>query len=161
MDLIRELVAAGVIIPIEIGLKADEQPMRLLYGTANFVDWLHVRLNAGEVSALQADLSPSEQLDHLFYTFVSGRQLIYSRQYRFIRAEKFAVWELKTADLRIFGWFMVKDCFVAVFGDWADRIKDHDLYRGYRLEVRRMRRELGMEDTLCVEGIDPGEVLSL
>ncbi|WP_108047272.1 hypothetical protein [Bosea sp. 124] len=161
MAAIADLVAAGSIIPIEVNLRVSEQPLRLLYGTENFVNWLQERLEAGESSLLAADLSPAEQLEHLFHTFISGRSLVYSRQFRFIRAETHAVWELKTPDIRIFGWFLEKDCFVAVFGDWADRVKDYDLYRGYRIEIRRLRRQLGLVDTLCVKGTDPSEVLSL
>jgi hypothetical protein len=158
---IADLIDHGAIIPILIELEADEQPMRLLYGTPNFVTWLADRLQAAETSPISDTLSPAQQLDQIFYNFVSGRPLIYSRQYRFIRAESHAVWELKTPDLRIFGWFMAKDCFVAVFGDWADKVKDFDLYRGYRLEIRRIRRELGIGQNLCVKGTDPDEVLSV
>jgi hypothetical protein len=56
---------------------------------------------------------------------------------------------------------MAKDCFVAVFGNWADIIKDHDLYRGYRIAIRRLRRELGVDATLCVRGVSPDDVLSV
>ena len=158
---ISDLVDRGAIVPIDIELGIDEQPLRLLYGTPNFITWLEERLAAEESSTISDDLSPAEQLDQIFYNFVSGRPLVHSRQYRFIRAESHAVWELKTPDLRIFGWFMAKDCFAAVFGDWADKVKDFDLYRGYRLEVRRLRRELGIGEALCVRGTDPGEVLSV
>ena len=71
------------------------------------------------------------------------------------------MWELKTPDIRVFGWFLKKDCFVAVFGDWADRVKEHDLYRGYRIAIRRLRRELNVDDTLCVQGVSPSDVLSV
>ena len=160
MPTITTLIEGGAISPIEVELSPREQPMRLLYGTPGFIQWLDERLTSAEPSPLAADATPAEQLDQLFYTFISGKRLVYTKQFRFIRAEKNAVWELKTPDLRIFGWFLLKDCFVGVFGDWADRVKDHDLYRGYRLEVRRLRRELGLEDTLCVRGVDPDDVIS-
>jgi len=100
-------------------------------------------------------------LDDLFFSFISGRPLTFMKQFRPIRAEPNAVWEFKTPDLRIFGWFVVKDCFVAVFGDWADRVKDLDLYRGYRTEIKRIRRGMGAMDELCVKGIDAGDVISI
>jgi hypothetical protein len=104
------------------------------------------------------DATPAEQIDQIFHEFLRGMPLIYNKQFRF--AEKNAVWELKTPDIRIFGWFLKKDCFVGVFGNWADQVKDHDLYRGYRIEVRRIPRELGVDDTLCVGGVSPNDVLS-
>lgn len=161
MGSIAELIDRGAVVPITIELGIDEQPMRFLCGTPNFIAWLQDRLVAHEKSATSDNLSPAEQLDQLFYTFVSGHPLVHPRQYRFIRAESHAVWELKTPDLRIFGWFLARDCFVAVFGDWADRVKDFDLYRGYRLEVRRLRREMGIDESLCVKGTDPRDVLSV
>src|ERR1700721_819766 len=102
----------------------------------------------------------AEQVDDLFNTFLRGQPLVYMKQFRSIRAEKNAVWELKTPDVRIFGWFLKKDCFVGVLGNWADGLKAPDLYRGYRIAIRRMRRELGVDETLCVQGVTPGDVVS-
>jgi hypothetical protein len=160
MPTINALVESGAISRIELELSAGDQPMRLLYGTPNFTAWLTTILNGGEPPNRLGDATPAEQIDQLFHTFLSGRQLIYTRQFRCVRAEKNAVWELKTPDTRIFGWFMQKDCFVAVFGDWADTVKDHDLYRGYRIAIRRLRRELKVDDTLCVQGVTAGDVIS-
>jgi hypothetical protein len=161
MPTIDELMDAKTISRIEVGLDAHEQSLRLLYGTAGFTAWLEKILGGAEPPRRLGDATPAEQIDQLFHIYVSGMPLIYTRQFRFIRAEKNAVWELKTPDIRIFGWFMRKDCFVAVFGDWADQVKDHDLYRGYRIAIRRLRRELKLDDDFCVQGITPGDVLSL
>jgi hypothetical protein len=155
------LLAEGAIVKVEIILGASELPKRSLFGTPGFVQWLEERADRAEPSPVGSDLTPVEQLDYLFYAFVSGRSLVHSRQFRAIRSEPNAVWELKTVDFRIFGWFAKRDCFVAVFGDWADHVKDHDLYRGYRLEIRRLRRELGIGNDLCVQGVDPEDVISI
>jgi hypothetical protein len=154
------LIERGLLVRIEVPLEPREQETRLLYGTSPFIAWLDERLRLAEPSPLLADVTPREQLDNLFYMFVSGRSLAYSRQFRYIKAEKHAVWELKTPDFRIFGWFPLKDCFIATFGDWADKIKDHDLYRGYRIATRRIRREMGAELESCVDSLDPADVLS-
>jgi hypothetical protein len=161
MHTFDSLQQLGIIVKVEIVLGKSELPSRLLFATPNFIQWLEERVVQAEASPLGADLNPVEQLDYLFYSFVSGGPLVHSRQFRAIRPERNAVWELKTVDLRIFGWFLKRDCFVAVFGDWADHVKDHDLYRGYRLEIRRFRRELRLGDDLCVEGIDPEDVISI
>jgi hypothetical protein len=160
MPTIATLVDSGAIKRIDVELHPREQPQRLLYGTPGFIVWLEERVTKNEKSPLFLEISPLQQLDNLFYEFVSGRPLVFSRQFRFVRAESNAVWEMKTPDLRVFGWFMKRDCFVAVFGDWTNHVKDFALYRGYRLEVRRLRRELGVEDDLCVKGLEPDDVLS-
>jgi hypothetical protein len=161
MPTITDLLASGAIIKIDVELAPRDQPLRLLYGTPQFVDWLRQILAGVEPPRQLGQTSPAEQIDDLFHSFLSGEPLIFTRQFRVVRAEDNAVWELKTPDIRIFGWFMARDCFVAVFGNWADTIKDHDLYRGYRIAIRRLRRELGIDATLCVKGVDPDDVLSV
>ncbi|GAB1717132.1 MAG: hypothetical protein NTAFB05_21740 [Nitrobacter sp.] len=161
MSTIEDLVERGAISKIDVALDVGEQPLRLLYGTPGFIEWLKQILGGIEPNVRLGDTTPAEQLDHLFHMFLTGRPLVHMRQFRYIRAEENAVWEFKTPDIRIFGWFLKKDCFVGVFGDWADQVKDHDLYRGYRISIRRLRRELGVDDTLCVRGILPGDVISI
>jgi hypothetical protein len=157
---IADLVANGAIVKIEVELAAREQPSRLLYGTPGFIQWLRQVLDGGRPPACVGEATPAEQIDDLFSSFLSGEPLVFTKQFRVIRAEENAVWELKTPDVRIFGWFAAKDCFVAVFGNWTDTIKDHDLYRGYRIGIRRLRRELCIDETLCVKGVSPDDVLS-
>jgi hypothetical protein len=160
MPTIESLIASGSILKIEVELMGREQAQRLLFGTPDFINWL--RMLAGGAAPEQGvgQSTAAEQVDQLFHLFLSGAPLIHIRQFRYIRAEENAVWELKTPDTRIFGWFIRRDCFVCVFGDWADKVKDHDLYRGYRIAIRRLRRELGVDNSLCVQGVDPGDVLS-
>ena len=161
MTTIEELVEANVISRIQVEMHSRDQELRLLYGTPDFIDWLgRLAKGAGPEQRL-GEATAAEQVDDLFNTFLSGLPLVYMKQFRSIRSEKNAVWELKTPDVRIFGWFLKKDCFVAVFGNWADVIKDHDLYRGYRISIRRLRRELGVGENLCVQGVMPGDVLSV
>jgi hypothetical protein len=161
MTTIADLVANGAITKIEVELSPRDPPLRLLYGTPPFVEWLQQVLDGAQPSRLLGATTPAEQIDDLFHSFLSGQPLIFTRQFRVVRAEENAVWELKTPDVRIFGWFMAKDCFVAVFGNWADTIKEHDLYRGYRIAIRRLRRELGIDEALCVKGVEPDDVLSV
>jgi hypothetical protein len=160
MSTIEELVESNAISRIEVEMGLRDQPMRLLYGTPGFVGWLNQILGGAEPENRLGEATPAEQVDQLFHSFLIGSPLIHDRQFKFIRAEKNAVWELKTPDTRIFGWFLKKDCFACVFGNWTDIVKNHDLYRGYRIAIRRLRRELGADDTLCVHGVDPSDVLS-
>ena len=161
MSTFEHLVEANVIVRIDVEMGLREQPMRLLYGTPDFISWLNSVLAGAQPSNRLGEATPTEQIDQLFYNFLSGFPLVHMRQFRFIRSEKNAVWELKTPDIRIFGWFLQKDCFVCVFGNWADEVKDHNLYRGYRIAIRRFRRELNLDDSFCVQGVDPSDVISL
>jgi hypothetical protein len=157
---IRELIENRSIVPIEVELGARERPLRLMFGAPSFIEWLAERAQAKEQSPLRADLNPAEQLDWLIYAFTSGKPLLYGEDLKLIKAERHGVWEMKTPDLRIFGWFLDKNAFVAVYGDWADRIKDFGLYRGYSIGVRRVRRDMGAEQ-LCVRGVSLDDVVSV
>jgi len=109
MPTIEELVEANAISRIEVAMELRDQPMRLLYGTPGFVTWLNEILGGAEPKSRLGEATPAEQIDQLFHRFLSGSPLIHLRQFRFVRAEKNAVWELKTPDTRIFGWFLKKD----------------------------------------------------
>jgi hypothetical protein len=161
MSTIEALVRIGAFSKIEVELGVGEQAMRLFFGTRSFTEWLTTLVQGAEPKNRVGEASAAEQVDQLLHAFSIGLPLVYLRQFRVIRAEKNAIWELKTPDVRIFGWFLQKDCFVGVFGDWADHVKDHDLYRGYRIAIRRLRRELGVEDQLCVKGTSPSDVISV
>jgi hypothetical protein len=47
----------------------------------------------------------------------------YDRQFKDLMPRADEVWEMKTADVRIFGWMYQPLKFVAVFGDYADDYK--------------------------------------
>jgi hypothetical protein len=70
------------------------------------------------------------------------------------------VWELKTADLRVFGWFHAKDCFLGHCADTAERVKEHRLYTGYVGEVVRFRDSLPLDEPKYIPGEDPDAVVS-
>jgi hypothetical protein len=71
------------------------------------------------------------------------------------------IWELKTEDIRIFGFFHKKDCFIGVVADDATRIKTYDLYHGYaNVNCRRFREAIDLDNPKCVLGDDPNAVVS-
>src|ERR1700743_1077858 len=123
MTTIEELVEANAISRIQVEMHPRDQELRLLYGTPDFIAWLGELAKGAEPERRLGEATAAEQADQLITTFLSGEPLVHMKQFRSIRAEKNAVWELKTPDVRIFGWFLRKDCFVAGFGNLADRIK--------------------------------------
>ncbi|GJD35124.1 hypothetical protein [Methylobacterium aerolatum] len=160
MDTLSALLADPSILRIEVSLGPRDLPVRRVFGTRAFVDWLEQRRAGMEKSKLGIDLSITEQIDSLFYRFIVGDVLRNRWDFRCVKIEKYPVWEMKTPDIRIFGWFPEKDCFIAVCGGWADHIKDYDLYRGYRLEIRRLRRTMNLARDLCGRGTTPDDVIS-
>lgn len=70
------------------------------------------------------------------------------------------VWELKTADLRLFGWFVQKDCFIVCDCDTTLRVKQMRLYPGYRDQAVRFRERLDLDEPKFIAGDDPNDVVS-
>lgn len=103
---------------------------------------------------------PDEQMDALVAIYASGAVLTFGHDLRPLSHAREGVWELKTPDLRIFGWFYKMDCFVADKAGGASKIKDHDLYYGYINEVVRFRNALDLTPPKYVPGEDPRVVIS-
>ena len=70
------------------------------------------------------------------------------------------IWELKTSDLRIFGWFHAKDCFIGYRAEHADFVKKHNLYYGLASEAARFRDQLDLDEPKFIPGDDPNVILS-
>jgi len=94
MTTIEELVEANAISRIEIEMHPRDQVLRLLYGTPDFIAWLDELAKGSQPGRRLGEATPAEQVDDLFNTFLSGMPLVHMRQFRTIRAEKNAVWEL-------------------------------------------------------------------
>src|ERR1700733_1797046 len=103
----------GDLVAIGGGLEDFEQPQRLLYGFPHVITWLNETLPTLQPFYAETDLSPIEQVDVLFHDFVSGEDLVYYERCHFMEPLINGVWELKTPDIRIFGWFCKRGVFIA------------------------------------------------
>lgn len=106
------------------------------------------------------ETSPIEQLDAFLTVYCGGDTLMYQRQFRPVMHIGAGIWELKTPDLRLFGWFHTKDCFVCTDGDDATRVKTYRLYDGYRDQGVRRREQLDLDEPKFLAGDDPNDVIS-
>jgi hypothetical protein len=101
-----------------------------------------------------------EQLDALIELFCSGEPLAIGRQFKRLHHRHDGIWELKTADLRLFGWFPQIDCFLMTACDQAERVKKVPLYDGYCNEAARCRDLLDLDPPKFIPGDDPNVVVS-
>lgn len=152
-----DLANDNVLWCLDAPLDPGELPWRTLYGTDHLVQWLQDQLPGMETQIVGGEIHPLEQVDALFARFAAGEPLVISRQFRRMHPHEQGVWELKTPDVRIFGWFSERDHFVAAYGDDASRVKDHNLYAGYIAQTVRVRTILGCT---FIEGRRYEEVLS-
>lgn len=144
---------------LDTGLADDEQEYRRIFASTRLHDWFRDELPKLQ-SNWNVEQSPCEQLDDLLWTYGSGEPLTYGWKFNPITPIGDGVWELKTADLRVFGWFAQKDCFVGWRAEHADHIKKYNLYNGFRGETVRFRNSLPLDEPKFVAGDDPNAVIS-
>jgi hypothetical protein len=159
MATLIELKEAKAIIKLDPELDPDFQEDRLIYMSPGLDACIKSELGKLE-SALGLQLSPEQQFDALVEVFCSGEPLLIGEHFKCLHHIKHAVWELRTPDLRVFGWFPQKDCFVGVFAHDATYIKQHDLYRGYITQTVRFRDLLDLDEPKFIAGDNPHDVVS-
>jgi hypothetical protein len=163
MATIAKLLEDGAIFNIDPELDLGALPNRCLYGLPSFRRFLDELPELG--STWNIDQSPLDQFDDLINEFLGSEPLTVSKRFGPIYPSKGSawpgVWELKTADLRIFGWFPMKDVFFAAFGCTAERVKESNLYNGFKNEVVRIRANLPLDEPKFVSGRNFEDVVSL
>lgn len=159
MATLIHLAEKGLVHKLDAALSWREQEERRIYVLQQAREWLEQKLPSA-ISGWQLEVSPLEQVDNFLAAYCSGKELMYERQFRPLRHLSAGVWELKTADVRLFGWFHTKDCFVCTAGDTAHRVKEHNLYAGYRNDAVRLRDELDLDEPKFIPGDDPNDVVS-
>lgn len=159
-----ELAQAGSICRLDPQLDYDEQELRHIYLGPRAVEFLGEEL-PGLSSFFETETNPHQDFDAFVSQFASGLPIEIGTQFKAfqrkcLHALEGGVWYIKTPDLRIFGWFPVKDCFVAVVSDAFENVKKYNLYEGYRQEVIRFRSSLNLDEPKFIPGDDPHAVIS-
>jgi hypothetical protein len=134
----------------------DGKPrLRRIHGFPEFQSWLTVDLPKLEPGRLKSPDPPKEQVDSILFRWIAGREIIYTRQFQDLMPGADEVWEMKTVDIRIFGWMYQPRNFIAVFGDYADLYKGKHAKRSYedaRRKVKRERDQLDLDQPKFVTG---------
>lgn len=160
MATVLDLAAQGKLSKLDAQLEPPQQELRMVHAGPKLLKWIQNDLSSLQ-STWRIEQSPAEQLDDLMQVFCSGEPLTVGWQFKSLTHVADGVWELKTPDLRVFGWFHQKDCFIGVIADTADRIKQYHLYEGYsRVEVVGFRNALDLDEPKFIAGDDPHAVVS-
>ena len=148
-----EAVAEGHLHKITGVLSPAEQEMRLIYATPRAVQWMEENLEHLDADGYYDHApSPTQQADDLFYSFISGDDLQNDWPPHVMQPSETGVWELRTADLRFFGWFWRQGVFIVSAVDQAARCKQYSLYAGYRDQCIWDVRNFGFDDPPFVNG---------
>ena len=155
-----DLERTGELFKLDPDLGVGKQEFRTIYVSPRLRKWIESDLPHFE-STWNVELSPIEQLQAFVEeVFCPGATLTFGQQFKPLTHIRDGIWELKTADLRVFGWFYKKDCFIGSAADMTDKIKRHRLYFGYVNEADRFRDGLNLNEPKFVPGEDPYAVVS-
>lgn len=159
MPTLAELGEMGELYKLDPELPSGRQPERLFYASERLMRWLTEQLPQ-IVSNWGLESSPEEQVAVMLEEFCAGGELAFGQRFHILHPGEQGVWELKSADTRIFGWFVHRDCFVGFVGDSAERVKRYGLYTGYVGETVRFREQLPLNPPKFIADEDPHAVVS-
>ncbi len=94
-------------------LLAGQQAERRFYFTRRFKEWFDQEMPLIAPTFWGGDVPTKEQINGIIKSFVAGEDLYLPEQLHIVDPAAFGIWELKTGDIRIFGWFPEYDTFIA------------------------------------------------
>ena len=146
MATINELVKQSRLLKLEDVLDPGELEERLIYVHPRVASWIDDNLETLDNDGFYENVpSPQQQADDLFYEYISGADMISDWPPHAMMPDESGVWELRTADLRFFGWFWRKSIFLMTAIDTKDRCLTYSLASAYRDQCVRDRDEFDLE----------------
>jgi hypothetical protein len=143
---------------IFIPLGRGEFDEREFHALPSFMLFLKQRLPGSSTGVLAARESPSDQMNTVLRKWNTGKPMAQGRAFAIMRPTPKFVWEMKTADLRIFGWIYRPKVFVAAFAGFADDYKSQngkppiESYAAARDRVLWIRDRLDLDPPPFVKG---------
>lgn len=134
---------------------------RKVYVTPSFAQWVGHDLSAVVASDL-SQASPRSQLNSELEAFCIGRVLVMPLDFHCLEPSSSCVWQLKTPDLRLFGWFIKKDWIILHRGEDANRLHGIGFaaYASYIKSTVEFRNALSPALPGPIYGVRPGDVIS-
>lgn len=152
MATVAQLAASNTVVRLGGGLLPKEQVEGRIFAFPHVVEWFENELPKLDAAVPDGLQTATEELDDLLHDFVTGQNLDYYARSHSMNPTEPGVWELKTPQLRLFGWFNLRLTFVVAEIDSAARCKKHGLYAGYRDSVVRRRKELALDEPKFITG---------
>jgi hypothetical protein len=158
MATIDNLLKIRTLIRVTVPLGRGQFHDRKFYAYPECVEWMRNEVPKMVTGRLRSDFSPKEQLIERLRQWMSGDPMAYGRMFKDMEPRTDEVWEMKTADLRLFGWIYRPREFIAVCGGYADDYKEPTKTKNYaddRRAVVRARDALPLDgDKLAIGEFD-------
>jgi hypothetical protein len=149
------------LVRVSLKLRRGQFTERKIYAFPGCVEWMRNEVPKLATGRLASAFTPQEQLVERFRQWIAGDSMQYGPMFHDMEPRTDDVWEMKTADLRIFGWMYRPRQFIAVRGGYADNYKEPTKTKSYadeRREVVRAREALPLDGDKFVRGTFNGLV---
>ncbi|HZL59844.1 MAG TPA: hypothetical protein VFC38_09090 [Stellaceae bacterium] len=157
MATLEHLVASGKLRKHEPELDDGEMPEGIICLSPECDAWLSNHL-IGTPRFSGRKLTAYDQVDQILYDFVIGRPMAYSVHYRKLEPVGSHVWELKTVDVRLFGWFCKKGHFVVVCGSLKNKLRKNKNYAPFIAKVIAFRKALDLDEPKAITGTNHNDI---
>jgi len=144
------LIEQKTLIRVTVQLSRDQFHERKFYALPACLKWMRDEVPKMNAGRLASAFTPGEQLNERLRQWMSGDPMRYGRMFHDLQPASDAVWELKTADLRIFGWMYRDREFIGTHGAYADDFKEPTKRRNYSDERRAV---VAARDSLPLDGV--------
>lgn len=158
MATLLQLCDRGELEKLDPQLPEDEYEARAIYLLPRSAAWIRDTLPTLESRWIR-DVSPQEQLQALLEIWAAGEELVFDWQFKPLVHHADGIWEIKTGDLRAFGWFSQQDIFICSAIFETQVVKDHELYHGASRQAARDRDLLDLDEPKFIAGDQPSDVV--
>jgi len=149
MATLSTLVQESRLFRVTIKLKPGQFDDRLLYAFPECLEWMRTEVPKMKTGVIKSDFTPRDQLGVRLTEWITGKQMVETRMFRHMKPLTDDVIELKTDDLRIFGWLYQAGKFIAVRGGYTDDYKGQNKKKNYEDEVKAV---VEARDALPLDG---------
>ena len=155
MATIDKLIQLKTLIRVTVPLGRRQFHERKLYAYPACLEWMRSKVPHMVTGRIASASTPQEQLIERLRQWIAGDPMAYGRMFHDLIPRSDGVWEIKTADLRIFGWMYRPREFIAVRGGYADDYKEPTKTKNYaddRREVIKARDALDLDGEKYADG---------
>jgi hypothetical protein len=142
------LLEDKTLVRVTIPLPRGQFHERKLFAYPDCLEWMRKEVPKMVTGRVASSFTPKEQLIERLRQWMSGDPMAYGRMFHDMEPKGDEVWEIKTADLRIFGWIYLPREFIAVRAGYADDYKEPTKIKNYadeRREVVKARDALPLD----------------
>lgn len=158
MATLAYLTAAGTLVRHDADLEADELPVRFVYLAPEVAVWIATALRIATRDRSR-NLTPYEQVEQLLYEFAVGRPMTYHYHFHTLDPIGYFVWELRTTDVRLIGWFPRKATFVVTSGCLKSELQQRRSYTPHVQKAVAFRNALDLDPPKAITGVSHHDVL--